>query len=199
MTLPQSNEGPKFTYADYLKWPDEERWELIDGVAYDMTPAPSTEHQEIAGELYEQFKRYLGGKSCKVYFAPFDVVLPHSYETEDSSTTVVQPDLSVICDRSKITKNGCIGAPDLIVEILSPSTISKDLNEKYLLYEKNGVREYWVVFPERKRIDIFKLSPAGKYLKPEIYSLPDEIKVGIFDDLSIKTSDIFKNDEPEKA
>lgn len=191
MGLPQKKENEKFTYADYLTWPENERWEIIDGFAYDMTPAPSLEHQEILGELFNQFKNYLKGKSCKVFVAPFDVVLPEKLESENESTTVVQPDILVVCDKSKLKENGCFGAPDLIAEILSPSTTSKDINEKYILYEKHGVREYWIVFPERKRVEVFTLSPAGKYLKPLVYSRDEEIKVGIFDDLTIDLKTVF--------
>ncbi|MBI4778088.1 Uma2 family endonuclease [Candidatus Desantisbacteria bacterium] len=130
----------RFTYGDYLKWPDEERWELIDGVAYDMSPAPSRRHQEVVGELFRQFATYLLGKSCKVYVAPFDVRLPECDEADEDIITVVQPDIIVVCDRDKLDDKGGRGAPDIVIEILSPWTAKKDLRTKYNLYERHRVR-----------------------------------------------------------
>lgn len=168
MGLPKKKTDHKFTYREYCSWPEDERWELIDGVAYDMSPAPSRKHQEISGELFFQIQFILRKQKCKVYSAPFDVVLPqYPIESDDESTTVVQPDISVICDQTKLTENGCLGAPDLIIEILSPSTSKKDLNEKFGLYEKQGVKEYWVVDPGNKYIRVFHLimndKEVGKY------------------------------------
>jgi len=141
-----------FTYGDYRQWPDEERWELIDGVAYSMSPAPSSRHQELSRKLERAIDDFLSGKPCRMFHAPFDVLLPKGDEPDDEVETVVQPDIVVFCDRSKITEAGARGAPDLIVEILSPSTSKKDQREKFDKYESVGVREYWVV------------DPAGKWL-----------------------------------
>ena len=153
----------KFTYKDYCSWPDDERWELIDGVAYDMSPAPSRRHQEISFELAGLIREYLKGKECKAFAAPFDVILPNfPIENEDGIDTIVQPDISVICEPSKIVDRGCLGAPDLIIEILSPSTSKKDLNEKFQLYEKHRVKEYWIVDPGNKYIQVFHLLTEGK-------------------------------------
>ena len=121
----------RFTYGDYVTWDDDERWELIDGVPYNMSPAPRVRHQAISRELLAEFVLYLRGKSCQVFAAPFDVRLPESDERDDLVETVVQPDLSVICDRGKLDDAGCRGAPDLIVEILSPGTAHKDLKVKF--------------------------------------------------------------------
>ena len=131
-----------YTYGDYLRWDDGERWELIDGVAYNMTPAPNRRHQAILRELSYQFTAFLAGKPCEVYFSPFDVRLPEHNEKDEEVTTVVQPDLVVICDPDKLDDRGCRGAPDLVNEILSPSTSRKDMKTKLELYEKRGVREY---------------------------------------------------------
>ncbi|MBI4778090.1 Uma2 family endonuclease, partial [Candidatus Desantisbacteria bacterium] len=118
----------RFTYGDYLKWPDDQRWELIDGVAYDMSPAPSRKHQKVVGELFAQFHSYLKDKSCEVYVAPFDVRLPEVDEgvaplaADEEIITVVQPDIVVVCDRDKLDDRGGRGAPDIVIEILSPWT-----------------------------------------------------------------------------
>ena len=120
------NKDEHFTYGDYLKWDDSERWELIDGIAYNMTPAPSRFHQQVSIELCFQLVNHLRDTTCKVYAAPFDVRLLEADEADESVTTVVQPDISVICDPSKLDDRGCKGSPDLIVEILSPATARKD-------------------------------------------------------------------------
>ena len=121
----------RFTYGDYLTWDDGERWELIDGVPYNMSPAPTVRHQAISRELSTEFALYLRGKPCQLFAAPFEVRLPEVDESDELVETVVQPDLSIICDKSKLDEAGCRGAPDLIVEILSPSTAHKDLKVKF--------------------------------------------------------------------
>lgn len=168
MGLPIKKAEYKFTYKDYSTWPDDERWELVDGVAYNMSPAPSTLHQRISRIISTKICNFLDGKPCEPFIAPFDVYFP---ETPDQNLnfidTIVQPDITVICDPTKITEKGCLGAPDFIVEILSPSTSKKDLNEKFRLYEKSGVSEYWIVDPGNKFIEVFHLqtegSDSGKY------------------------------------
>jgi len=148
----------RYTYADYCTWDDGERWELIDGIAYAMSPAPAWTHQDIGGNLFVQLHNFLQGKPCKVFCAPFDVRL--NADTYDD--TVVQPDLVIICDRSKLGGTGCIGAPDMVVEILSPSSASKDMILKYNKYLQAGVREYWIVDPETKMVRVCILKD-GKY------------------------------------
>jgi len=163
MGLKKEESDHKFTYREYCSWPDDERWELIDGVAYDMSPAPSSRHQDLSTQLLVEISLFLKTKPCKVFSAPFDVMLPaFPIENEDEINTIIQPDISVICDPSKIIEKGCLGAPDLIVEILSPSTSKKDLNEKFGLYEKHGVKEYWVVDPGNKYIRVFHLHIDNK-------------------------------------
>src|SRR5665647_2743669 len=122
-----------------------ERWELINGQAYNMTPAPSRRHQEISGQLHTLFNNYLRGKTCRIYAAPFDVRLPQMQESYEQTSTVVQPDLVVVCDKTKLDQQGCKGSPDLVMEITSPSTFQKDLKEKFNLYERVSVLEYWIV------------------------------------------------------
>nr|MBF0223510.1 Uma2 family endonuclease [Desulfobulbaceae bacterium] len=142
----------KYSYKNYCEWNDG-RWELIEGVEYDMTPAPSRLHQEISMILSAGFYEALKGTDCKVYSAPFDVRLADTPDKNDEAIfTVVQPDISVICDQEKLDDRGCKGAPDLIVEILSLSTASKDMKVKRNIYEKCGVREYWLIHPEEKLI-----------------------------------------------
>lgn len=186
--------GLRYTYADYLNWPENERWELINGLPYNMTTAPSTEHQRISRELVLQFANYLVGKTCEVFYSPFDVRLPLAHEKDEEIVTVVQPDLTIICDRNKVDKKGCKGAPDLIIEIISPATAKKDMQEKFFLYERSGVKEYWLVFPLDSVIDVYALNEDNKYERTELYQYPDKIKVGILADLDIDLGLVFMKD-----
>ncbi|MDQ7092856.1 Uma2 family endonuclease [Desulfosporosinus sp. PR] len=180
-----------FTYQDYLTWPENERWELLNGRPYNMTPAPSRRHQEISGQLLTLFNNYLKGKTCRVYAAPFDVRLPQPPESAEQASTVVQPDLVIVCDKTKLDQRGCQGSPDLVVEITSPSTFQKDLKDKFLLYEKVGVQEYWIVYPEENTLCVFNLTTEGKYSRPEVYTERDSVKVGLFNDLTIELPEVF--------
>lgn len=181
-----------YSYADYLTWPHEERWELIDGVPYDMSPAPSRRHQEISMALSGEFYAYLKGKPCKVYAAPFDVRLPKDGEVEDRDIkTVVQPDLVVVCKRERLDSRGCLKAPDLVVEIISPFTSAKDSVKKFNLYEREGIREYWIVRPDEQTVTVFRLGPDNRYGRPDMYTAGDKIKVSIFDSFVIDLQDIF--------
>ncbi|MEW6102247.1 MAG: Uma2 family endonuclease [bacterium] len=184
----------RFTYEDYLKWSDEERWELIDGVAYDMSPSPSRRHQKVVGNIFAEFHNYLKNKPCEVYLAPFDVRLPEADEAEKEIETVVQPDIVVVCERNKLDDRGCIGAPDIIIEILSPYTAKKDLITKYHLYERHKVKQYWIFDPATEEVVIFKLK-QDKYGKPEEYKKQEGIKVDIFEDLKIDLNTIFSSGE----
>lgn len=194
MSVTEKMCGLKYTYGDYVNWPEDERWELINGIPYNMTPAPSTEHQRISRELALQFANYFVGKTCEVFYAPFDVRLPLAQERDEEINTVVQPDLAIICDRNKLDKKGCKGAPDLIIEIISHSTAKKDMQEKFLLYERSGVKEYWLVFPLDSVIDVYALNEDNKYERSGLYQYPDKIKVGILADLEIDLSLIFMKD-----
>lgn len=188
-----NKDGRKYNYSDYLKWQDDERWELIDGIAYNMTPAPSRKHQEISGELFRQISNYLQGKDCRVYAAPFDVRLPKKDEKEEIET-IVQPDITIVCDKSKLDDKGCIGAPDLIIEILSPHTAKKDVREKFYLYENVGVKEYWIADPDDETIMVFYLKDSGDYSKPKVYNRGQKAKIDIFEDLMIDLALVFKNE-----
>ncbi|MCF6096029.1 Uma2 family endonuclease [Thermovorax subterraneus] len=191
MPLPHKRQIKIYTYRDYASWPEEERCEIIDGVLY-MQAAPSRIHQEILMELSRQIANYLAGKPCKVYPAPFCVRLPDGDEKSDKDIkTVVEPDISIVCDQSKLDEQGCIGAPDMIIEITSPSSVRKDRLQKFYKYEKAGVREYWIVEPEEKLVSVFVLGANNKYGRPDIYTEGDEIKVSIFPDLIISLKGIF--------
>ena len=181
----------RFTYGDYLTWDDDERWELIDGVPYNMSPAPLVEHQRILGQLYLLFGNWLQGRPCQVFFAPFDVRLPDSDESDELIETVVQPDLVIICDREKLDRRGCRGAPDLIVEILSPGTAARDLKIKLDRYERAGVREYWIVDPAEKTVMVFLRGTDGRYGRPQVFSMDDRVRVAIFPDLVIDLGTVF--------
>jgi Uma2 family endonuclease len=181
-----------YTYADYLTWLDGERWELIDGGAYMMSPAPSRKHQEISIELASQFHTFLKGKPCRVYDAPFDVRLPqHADQPDDEIETVVQPDIVVVCDRSKLDDKGCKGAPDLVIEILSPSTSKTDLQDKFFLYQRVGVKEYWLVHPTDKTLMVFRQNDQGEYGRADMYASNDKVSVPLLGELIIDLKDVF--------
>lgn len=181
----------KYTYADYLSWHDGQRWELIEGIPYNMSPAPSRVHQKILGKLFNEFYNYLKGKSCEVYAAPFDVRFPLEGQKEAQIETVVQPDIVVICDKEKLDAKGCLGSPDLIIEIISPSTAQMDMKIKWSLYERGQVTEYWIVYPDYKTVMIYRLGPDGGYKTHEIYTDKEHVQVGIFPDLQINLAEIF--------
>lgn len=181
-----------YTYGDYLKWTDEQRYELINGKIYLLSPAPSRSHQEILVELLRQFSMYLFDKGCKVYTAPFDVRLPDGEEEDRDIQTVVQPDILVICDEDKLDKRGCRGAPELIIEIISPSSGVRDRKEKRNLYEKHGVKEYWLVDYNEKTVEVYLLGEKNDYSKPLVYSREDEVSVNVLNGLEINLSYVFQ-------
>jgi len=194
MNSPQLNSNIKYSYADYLLWDDDKRYELFNGKVEAMTPAPALQHQRLSIKIIGEFIIFFKNKNnpFEVFHAPFDVRLPKlNIENDDEKIyTVVQPDIIVICDKEKIDERGCIGAPDLIVEILSPSTSKKDVDDKFHLYEEAGVKEYWIVHPEEKTLTVFMLKD-NKYQFQKIYSEADKVKVGIFKDMIIDLSYIF--------
>ena len=182
----------RFTYADYLTWPDEERWELIEGVPYSMSPTPNRMHQKVSAVLFNQLFNHLKGKTCEAYSAPFDVRLPETPSISDEQIeTVVQPDIVVICDPDKLDDRGCKGAPDLVIEILSPRTAEHDLKDKFYLYQRVGVLEYWIANQTDKTLMIFKLNAAGEYGRPEMYGSRDMIAVQLLGDLEIDLAKVF--------
>jgi len=174
-----------FTYADYCTWNDGERWELIDGEAFAMSPAPAWSHQEVSGNLFLQFASFLKGKQCKVFSAPFDVRLNASGRDD----IVVQPDIVVICDRTKLLGTGCIGAPDMVVEIVSPGTARRDRTEKLILYQRSGVREYWIVDPDTKTMQAHILENGRYYVAG--YTDADSAPVHVLEGCTINLADVF--------
>lgn len=175
-----------YSYADYLVWKIKERVELLKGKILEMS-APSPIHQEISGNLQGALFVFLKNSRCKLYTAPFDVRFPQKGESQ--VYTVVQPDLCVVCDLEKIDSKGCVGAPDLVVEILSPGNSKKEMKSKFALYQEEGVREYWVVDPERELVFVYVAD--NKKFKPTIPIADDYVYSTIFPDFKIHTSDLF--------
>ena len=190
MPQPMLEEEVRYTYADYLTWDDDKRWELIGGIPYLML-APTTAHQGVSGELFRQIANFLVGKQCKVFSAPLDVRLfPRDGDLDD---TVVQPDIVVICDREKITRRCCEGAPDMAIEILSPSSVQHDTLRKFRLYQNAGIREYWIVNTESKTLMTHLLKDG--YYVTSAYGEGDSAPVHVLDGLSINLADVFAEAE----
>ncbi len=183
-----------YTYADYLTWRLDERVELIKGRIFKMSPAPSRRHQRTSIALSSMIFDFLRNVSCEVYSAPFDVRLIDSKKKKKKPNqeiySVVQPDICVICDPEKLDDRGCIGAPDWIIEILSPGNNKKEVDNKFRLYEENGVREYWVVYPSEQHVLVFDLH-EDKYQLRKIYSDEDMAPVGIFPGFEINLRQVF--------
>ena len=181
-----------YTYADYLTWRFQERVELIKGWIYKMSPAPRRLHQKVEGKLFLKLGNFFEQNDCEIYQSPFDVRLIKKGKDDREITTVVQPDICVICDPEKLDERGCIGSPDLIIEVLSNSTIKKDYNEKFNLYQKNEVKEYWLVNPEGKGLQIFYLE-NGEYVEFDTVEDKDELITSkLFPDLKFTTTDVFE-------
>ena len=187
MALPA--EEPRYTFADALTWGEDERIEIIDGEAFMMAP-PLRVHQEISTKLVQQLANFLEGKRCKVYHAPFAVRLfEEDGDVPEDVDTMVEPDIAVVCDPDKLDKYGCKGAPDMVIEILSPSTRRHDLAVKYRLYQRAGVREYWIVDHDGKTVQVFRLED-GFYGAADVYTA-GAVPVGIWEDFSIDLSQVF--------
>ncbi|MBD2752775.1 Uma2 family endonuclease [Spirosoma validum] len=194
--ISQLDPNGTYSYADYLKWQFEESVELIKGKLYRMSPgvdspAPKRKHQLAVSHLLVDISVYFGEKGCDVYTAPFDVRLPVRNERKpDQLHTVVQPDICVICDLSKLDDAGCLGAPDWIIEITSPRTAKQDFSEKFNLYQESGVREYWIVQPKEQTVNVYILE-EGQYVLVDVYESGD-IPSCIFPDLLISHDRIFR-------
>nr|NQU90592.1 Uma2 family endonuclease [Bacteroidota bacterium] len=184
----------RYTYADYLTWMDDVRRELYDGFINLMTPAPSRKHQELSVNLTRIFGNFLLHKTCKVYHAPSDVRLPidESGNSDEKIYTVVQPDIYVVCDLSKLDDRGCLGAPDLIIEIVSAKNSKRDVKDKFEIYQERKVREYWVINPNDENVNVFVLDENGKFQFVGMYAGDDKIPVNIFEgDLKIDLTEVF--------
>lgn len=173
------------TYGDYLGWPEDVRYELIDGEAYLMAPAPTVRHQDIAGEIYYQLRQKMDGKPCRVLIAPVDVLLPKADEADERVDTVVQPDVLVVCDEAKIGARRVRGAPDFVVEVLSPSTAGHDMVLKRRLYERQGVREYWLIHPTDRVLTVYRLEGA-EFGKPDTQELKGDTPIAVLPGVAIE-------------
>lgn len=192
MAVPDTKKGYRYSYADYLTWPDDERWELIDGVPYAMSPAPGTRHQLLSQRLERQIDNYLINKTCSMFHAPFDVRLSEKQDVADNYIDiVVQPDILVVCDNSKLDERGLNGAPDLIIEILSPASAAHDLKVKYDLYQRFGVHEYWIIHPAEQTLLVYKLGIDGRYGAADRYAVDDQVSVPLLGELVIDLKLVF--------
>ncbi len=183
-------EKKKYSYSDYINWPDDERWEIIGGVAYNLSPVPKVKHQRISGNLYFELKKVLRDKKsqCDLFSAPTDVVL--------DEFNVVQPDIFIVCDKSKITEDNIKGSPDLVIEIVSPSTAYKDTKMKKDLYEKFGVKEYIIVFPDLFLVERYVLKDRA-YGVPERFNWDETLKLETFD-VDINLWEVFERELPKE-
>lgn len=186
-------DNTQHTYGDYLGWPEEVRYELIDGVAYMMAPAPDLAHQELVGEIYRQLATALRGARCRAFIAPLDVRLPGGGEADEQVDTVVQPDVLVVCDPSKLDSRGVRGAPDLVVEVLSPSTATHDHILKRRAYERAGVAEFWLVHPTDRVLTIYRLA-GTEYGKPEVVELSGKTAVAVLPGIEIAWDELAGRD-----
>lgn len=187
--ISQLNFDKLYTYEEYFTWQFPERIELIDGVPYHLFPAPNMLHQTIVVSLTVLWGSFLKDKKCKIFVAPFDVYFPNG--KSDKINTVVQPDLCIICDSAKIEKKGINGAPDLIIEILS-SNQKRDLTDKYSLYEREGVQEYWIVHPDEKWLVIYTLNDNAKYIGSKHFTPEDgSINSVSFPDFKVDLAKLF--------
>ena len=178
----------KFSYSDYLTWPDEERWEIINGEAYNMGPAPLIKHQKIAGSFFSFLLQKLKDKSCQPFIAPTDVVL--------TKYDIVQPDVFVVCGSKKITESNIQGVPDLVIEVLSPSTALTDKREKKALYEKHGVREYLLIDPVGLYAERFTLV-NGAFTGTKVFGAKEVLTLSSLEGLEVPLWEIFEQEAPE--
>jgi Uma2 family endonuclease len=192
-----------YSYQDYLSWPEGERIELIRGVPYAMSPAPRREHQRIVSSIHGQIYQGLRDAPCEIYPAPFDVKL--SDDAEDARPTVVQPDLTVVCDPGKLTEQGMTGPPDLVIEIVSPDSGFHDrvwseatlparpciLSRKFELYRDSGVREYWIVDPDQRVVEVYRLEGDGSYRRVGAFGGSDTVTAGITEGIAIDLAEVF--------
>ena len=184
------NKDKIYTYKDYLTFANDERIEIVEGELFNMSPAPARIHQKLISKLSQVLQNYIDSNNgeCEVYVAPFDVILKNDNEEAINSKSVVQPDISVICDKNKLTDSGCTGSPDMIIEIVSPSNSSHDYITKLNLYQKYKVKEYWIIDPRVKKTYVYKLGENEFYDMVNSYTFQDKVKVNIYDDLEIDFS-----------
>jgi len=186
--------GGLYTYTDYLKWTIEERFELIKGKVFRMSPAPNRKHQQISMVIGSRLWSFLYGKPCQVFSAPFDVRLPRKSKKDEDIITVVQPDICVICDESKLDDRGAVGAPDIVVEILSPGNNTRELKKKYEVYEEAGVKEYWIISPENKTFFVYTLV-NNRYHPSRLMTIGDMVTTPVLPGFELDLAEIFDFDD----
>jgi len=181
-----------YSYADYLKWKFDERVELIKGHIFRLFPAPVPMHQDLTFQIHYNIYNYLKDKTCKVYSAPFDVRFPRKSKEDKDIITVLQPDICVICDPSKIDNRGCLGAPDIVVEILSPGNNTKEMRNKYEIYEESEVKEYWIVSPENETFLVYVLKD-GHFVPNRTMAAGDIVTSTVLPGFSLNLEELFAN------
>ncbi|RYY27514.1 MAG: Uma2 family endonuclease [Sphingobacteriaceae bacterium] len=181
-----------YTYADYLQWTFEDRLEILKGKLFKMTPAPSRIHQDVTIIIARELSLYLKGNPCRVYTAPFDVRLSCKNAADQTVTTVFQPDICVICNLEKLDDRGCVGAPDIVVEILSPGNNQKELRNKFEIYEEAKIQEYWVIWPVEQTVLQYTLSAEGKYVASRILAAGDKVTTPILPGFVLDLEEVFE-------
>lgn len=190
--LSQLDPAGTYSYADYIKWQFDQRVELLRGKLFEVSPATSVRHQRIVGEMHVDLHNYFVGKPCQLFIAPFDVRLYNrkkSINTSKDIYTVVQPDVCVICDGTKLDEQGCNGAPDLVVEVLSPGHTKREMNQKFDLYQEAGVQEYWLVEPADEAVFVYALNEQGQYIG--LRPMTETLESALFPDLVIDLEKLF--------
>ncbi|MFM7193376.1 MAG: Uma2 family endonuclease [Bacteroidota bacterium] len=187
-SLGQLDKSRRYTYTDYLNWNFPQRVELILGKVFPMAPAPLVSHQHMLVRLCNRFFNHFHHSPCNLLVAPVDVVLPGP---DGEADTVLQPDLIVVCDLTKLTKRNCTGAPDLVVEIISKSTAHRDRNEKFKLYEHHGVKEYWIVDAYTQTVEVFVRDPNGSFILGMKALHGETVSSRCFPGLEVETGDVF--------
>ncbi|MFA7466689.1 MAG: Uma2 family endonuclease [Desulfotomaculaceae bacterium] len=195
MSQAVKNVKQQFSYQNYLNFSDDQKYEIIEGSLFAMTPAPSIQHQRVLRRIFLSLANYLEGEECEVFTSPVDVLLQNGEGLIEDVNNIVQPDIFVVCEQSKLKEKHCLGAPDFIVEIASPANASLDYVKKLNLYEKYKVREYWIVNYVKKNVLVYRLRENGEYDTPETYDdiEKDRINVGIFKGLTVNLRDFFQN------
>ncbi|WP_194975263.1 Uma2 family endonuclease [Aquiflexum lacus] len=191
--LPTGQAGGKYSYADYLTWQMDEMVEIIKGKVFkSAAAAPRRIHQKVSLKISNKLFNFLENRPCEVYAAPFDVRLPVKSKRNEDIFTVVQPDICVVCDRNKLDEAGCVGAPDLIIEILSPGNNRKELKYKYEVYEESGVQEYWVIHPNEQTLLIYSLT-NGSYIASKLFSPGDIVNSECIEGFSLDLEYVFSD------
>lgn len=181
-----------YTYADYLQWTFDDRLEILKGKLFKMTPAPNRYHQRLSAVVFNQLYNFLKGQPCHVYSAPFDVRLSRKNAADETVTTVFQPDICVICDLEKLDDRGCVGAPDIVIEILSPGNNKKELRNKFNIYEEAGIQEYWVIWPVEQTILQYTLNAERKYVASRVLAAGDEVVTPILPGFVLNLEEVFE-------